>query len=109
MGENDWVDLWAETDLAWDLAEVAGLHIPDWNRTDVFAAIGGGDSYAAIGTLMEAILHASVPMSPALIARIVLWLDAYAYHADGPRLREIVYAIRSLGHGTGIISPPNGL
>jgi hypothetical protein len=100
MGENEQVDVWAESDLAWELAQIAGLHVPDCNRTDVFAAIGAGDSYAAIGTLLETTVHASVPVPPALLARIVNWLDAYAHHADAPRLHEMVNAIRSLGHRT---------
>jgi hypothetical protein len=99
------MDVWAESDLAWEMAELAGLHIPDCNRTDVFAAIGGGDSCAAIGTLLETIVHASVPVSPALLARIVNWLDAYAHHVDGPRLHEMVDAIGSLGHRTDNSSP----
>jgi hypothetical protein len=89
--------VWAESDLAWELAEIASVHIPDCDRTDVFTAIGGGDSYAAIATLLETIVHASVPVSPALVARIVNWLDAYAHHVDGPRLHEMVDAIGSLG------------
>lgn len=99
------MDVWAESDLAWELAEIASLHIPDCNRADVFAAIGAGDSYAAIGTLLETIVHACVPVSPALSARIVNWLDAYAHHVDGPRLHEMVDAIWSLGQRTDSSSP----
>jgi hypothetical protein len=94
MGENEHVDAWAETDLAWDLAELAGLHIPEHDRIAVYAAIGAGDCYAAIDTLLETIVHARVPAPPALVAKIVDWLKAYAHHADAPRLHELLNVIR---------------
>lgn len=91
------MDDWAETDLAWELAQIACLLIPDRDRTKVYTAIGAGYSYAAIGTLLKTIDRARVPVSPALIARLVDWLNAYAHHDDAPRLHEMLDSIRSVG------------
>ena len=88
------MDDWAETDLAWDLAEIAGLHIPEPDRTAVFAAIGAGDCYTAIDALLETIVQASVPVPPSLVARIGDWLNAYIHHAEAPRLYELIKAIK---------------
>jgi hypothetical protein len=96
MHENGTVDEWAETDLAWELAEVASLLIPDRERNEVYTAIGAGYSYAAINALLEAIAGASVPVSLALVARLADWLNAYAHHEDAPRLREMLTAVRSV-------------
>jgi hypothetical protein len=97
MRDNGEVDDWAEADLAWELAEVACLLIPDRDRIEVFTAIGAGYSYAAIGTLLKTIDHASVAISPALLARLADWLNAYEHHDDAPRLREMLDSISSVG------------
>jgi hypothetical protein len=90
------VDDWAETDLAWQLAEMACLLLPDRDRADVYTAIGAGYSYAAINTLLETVVHTGTPVSPALVARIGDWLTAYAHHHDEPRLREMLTALRTV-------------
>jgi len=91
------VDDWAETDLAWELAEIACLLIPDCDPTQVYTAIGAGYRYAAIETLIKAIDRASVPIPPALVARLDDWLNAYAHHDQAPRLHEMLHSIRSVG------------
>jgi hypothetical protein len=63
----------------------------------VYTAIGAGYSYAAIGTLLKTIHRASVPLSPALLARLADWLNGYAHHDDAPRLHEMLDSIRSVG------------
>ncbi|MGA7051750.1 MAG: hypothetical protein WBZ37_10810 [Mycobacterium sp.] len=100
MGEDEWVDDVAETQLAWDLAELAGLHISERERTDVNTAIGGGDCYAAIGILLKAIVRARVPMPVTLAARINDWRAPYAHHIDAPRLNELLTAIIPLADNT---------
>ena len=109
MGENEWVDDNAETQLAWDLAELASRHISERDRTDVHTAIGGGDCYAAIGTLLKTIVRARVPVPGTLAARIDDWRAPYAHHADAPRLNELLTAISSLTDDTGVGSPDNSL
>jgi len=103
------VDDGAETDLAWDLAELASLHISERDRTDVHTAIGGGDCYAAISRLLETIVRASVPVPFTLAARINDWRTPYAHHADAPRLNKLLTAISSLSDRTDVSSPHNTL
>ncbi len=88
------MDDWAETNLAWDLAEIASFHIPEPDRTAVFTAIGAGDCYTAVDALLETIVRASVPVPPSLVARIGDWLDAYIHHAEAPRIYELINAIK---------------
>ncbi|MEM6110341.1 hypothetical protein AAHS21_29575 [Mycobacterium sp. 050272] len=90
------MDDWAETDLAWELAEIACLLIPDGDRTEVYTAIGAGYSYAAIGALLRTIDHASVPVSLELLTRLADWLNAYAHHDDAPLLHEMLDSIRGV-------------
>ncbi|MGA7051252.1 MAG: hypothetical protein WBZ37_08235 [Mycobacterium sp.] len=104
--ENEWVDDIAETQLAWDLAELASRHLSERNRIDVNTAIGGGDCYAAIGTLLETIVRARVRVPLTLAARIDDWGAPYAHHADALRLNELLTAIRSLSDRTDV-NPPH--
>ncbi|HTQ22898.1 hypothetical protein [Mycobacterium sp.] len=91
------MDDWAETDLAWELAEIACLLMPERDRIEVYTAIGAGYSYTAIGTLLRTIDRADVAISPALEARLDEWLSAYVHHCDAPRLQKILDSIRSTG------------
>jgi hypothetical protein len=71
------VDDRAEIDLAWDLVALVGLHI-------------------SIGTLLETIVRASVPVPFALALRINDWHHPYVHHAGASRLHELLTTVRSL-------------
>jgi hypothetical protein len=60
MSENEEMDDWAEADLAWELVEIADSCILEADRTKVCTAIGAGDCCAAIDTLLETIVRASI-------------------------------------------------
>lgn len=88
---------WAGVDLAWEPVDIAGRRLSERNPTDVCTAIGAGDSYAAIDTLLTTIAHAKLALSPMLLAQIIEWLNAYAHHSDSPRLHELLTAISGSG------------
>jgi hypothetical protein len=109
ISEDERVDDTAETQLAWDLAELAGLHISERDRTDVHTAIGGGDCYVAIGTLLKAIVRARVPVPSTLAARISDWRAPYVNHVDAPQLNELLAAISALSDRTDMGPPDDTL
>jgi hypothetical protein len=92
------VNDWAESDLAWELAEVVGPVLADRDRDELYVTIGSGSSYAAIDTLLQMIVQRRLPVSVALVARIDVWSNAYVHSGDAPRLHELLDAIRSLPH-----------
>lgn len=94
MTDNRYMDDWAEIKLAWELAECAGLNIPEATRISVYATIGSGEGYAAISTLLEAIADAHLVVPPDTVRKIVDWFNAYAHHRDAARLNELLNAIR---------------
>jgi hypothetical protein len=94
------VDDRAETDLAWDLVTLVGLHISERDRTDVYTAIGAGDCYAAISTLLETIVRARVRVPFALALRVNAWHRPYAHHAGASRLDELLTSVRLLVDNT---------
>jgi SAM-dependent methyltransferase len=94
--ENENVDDWAESDLAWELADAISPRLTDRDRAQLYATLGSGDSYTAIDTVLQTMAHQSSPIAPELVAKLTDWLDAYTNNDDAPRLRELLRAIRSL-------------
>lgn len=78
---------WAETDLAWDLADALGYQLTEDSRAQLYAAIGAGNPYTAIVTLLSAAGDTSALARP-LLDRIGDWLDTYRHSADAPGLRD---------------------
>lgn len=79
---------WAEAELAWDLAEALGRRLAEDSPAQIYAAIGAGNAYAAIVTLL--LTNAGDTLSPPMADRLGAWLEAYRYSADAPRLRSLL-------------------
>jgi hypothetical protein len=87
---------WTESDLAWELADAISPLLGERDRFQLYAAIGSGETYTAIDTLLQTMAHQSWPIPPELIAKLNDWLDAYAQSDDAHRLDELIRAIKSL-------------
>ena len=94
--ENEEVDDWAESDLAWELADAISHLLAERDRDQLYATIGSGDSYTAIDTALQTMAHESFPVAPELVAKLVTWLRAYAHRNDAPRLHQLVRNIAAL-------------
>ena len=90
------MDDWAESDLAWELADAISPLLAERDRDQLYTTIGSGDSYAAIDTVLQTMAQQSSPIPPELIAKLTTWLDAYTHSDDAPRLHELLCAIKSL-------------
>ena len=90
-----------ETSLAWALADAAKPHLNVVERSDVYVAIGVGDTFAAIHSLITSPAGRRIAIPAQLVRECHGWLDFYAGHGDEPYLRGLVeqvltpYAIRS--------------
>ena len=80
----------AEADLAWALAEAAKPHLSAVERYDVFAAIGAGETFAAIRQLFSWVATKGIPVELVLVERCITWLHAYAGHEDERYLRRLI-------------------
>ncbi len=80
----------AEYDLAWDLAATVDTGLGATDRSTIFAKIGAGDTYDAIGCLLSSAQHLGAELEPDLLKRATTWLDAYAGGDDEPRLRDLL-------------------
>jgi hypothetical protein len=90
------VDDWAESDLAWELADAISPVLAERDRDQLYATIGSGDSYAAIDTVLQTMAHESFPLPRELVAKLATWLHAYAHSNDAPRLHQLVRTVTAL-------------
>lgn len=72
---------WAESELAWELADTVGPRLSPDRR----AAI-----YAAIVALLKATHSAPAVLPLPLMDRLRDWLDAYRYSVDSASLRHLL-------------------
>ncbi|WP_368834394.1 hypothetical protein [Mycobacterium intracellulare] len=93
--DNNQVHSWAESDLAWDLVDAISPTLPSSECAKLYAAIGSGESYSAITTMLCLLVRDALPLSAKLIAELSGWLNAYEHSADAPRLHELLSLIKS--------------
>ena len=79
-----------EYDLAWDLATAVETALSAADRSTVFAKIGAGETYGAIGHLLSFAQHRGAAIGPDLLGRIKTWLNAYAGCDEEPKLRDLL-------------------
>jgi len=80
----------AEYDLAWELASAVDAVLSAADRSVVFAKIGAGETYGAIGHLLTSAQHLGAALGPDLLRRVTAWLNAYAGCAEEPKLRDLL-------------------
>ena len=61
------MDDWAESDLAWELADAISPLLADRDRAQLYAIIGSGESYIAIDTVLQTMAHQSLPIATELV------------------------------------------
>ena len=59
INETEKVNDWAESDLAWELADAISPLLADRYRAQLYDTIGSGESYTAIYTVLQTIAHQS--------------------------------------------------
>lgn len=91
--EDGTVDNWAESELAWELADAINHLLADRDRSQLYVTIGSGDSYGAIETALQTMAHHDLSVPAELIAKLANWLDAYAHSRDVLRLHELLRAL----------------
>jgi hypothetical protein len=79
-----------EANLAWALALAAKPHLDDLERHYTFVAIGAGETFAAIHTLLKWVAIKRIPVEPDLVWQCISWLDAYVGHRDERYLRRLI-------------------
>ena len=76
-----------ETSLAWALTEAARPHLSPAERDEVHVTIAVGETFSAIHHLITSTADRRIPLTPELVQRCRIWLDAYAGHEHERHLR----------------------
>jgi hypothetical protein len=76
-----------ETSLAWALTEAARPHLSPAERDEVHVTIAVGETFSAIHHLITSAADRRIPLTPELVQRCRIWLDAYAGHEHERHLR----------------------
>ena len=72
--------------------EAAKPHMSAGERNYVFVAIGAGDTFTAIRSLINLIGAKRIPLNPQLVQLCAAWLRGYAFHDEHENLRRVVEA-----------------
>ncbi|WP_157137529.1 hypothetical protein [Mycobacterium parascrofulaceum] len=81
---------WAESELAWELADTVSPRLSPDHRAAIYAAIGAGNAYAAIVALLKTTHSGPAVLPLPLIDRLRDWLDGYRYSVDSANLRHLL-------------------
>ena len=87
----------ADIQLAWELAEVGARHLDATERENLFVAIGAGETFKAVESLMHAVVGNGVALRAETITRLLAWLDGYRNHPDERGLRRLIAGVNTLG------------
>ena len=90
-----------EVELAWALADAAKPQLNARERNDVFAAIGAGETFAAIRVLLKSVATKKICVRPDLAQQCVSWLDSYVGHEHENFLRHLIedFVVPYANHG----------
>lgn len=87
--------------LGWELLAAARPYLDPGDINRVHIALGIGEAFDAIDTLVTAIAQNGIPLSDDLVVRTVMWLDCYLGQDAEPRLRALLAVVKT--------SPPQHL
>jgi hypothetical protein len=96
-----------DVELAWTLVGVAHGCLSVRDRHNIYIAIGVGETFAAVGSLLTQIARTQLAVPADVIATTATWLDGYIGHTHEPRLRELIGQLETsqaatiTGTGTG--------
>lgn len=81
--------------LAWELAATAHPYLSRVDADRIYIALGISETFAAIDTLLTAIVQNRIPLSDDLVATVLTWLDGYVGQTAEPRLRELLDDVKT--------------
>jgi hypothetical protein len=79
-----------DTELAWELADTAKVHLNANQRNKVYIAIGVGDTFSAANFLLQTIVRSGVVIRADLMLKLNRWVASYRDHPEQARLRDLI-------------------
>jgi len=85
----------SDANMAWLLADAAGVCLTGYERTMVFVELGSGEEHLAIERILNAVMSSRMALPLAVFDRLARWLDGYAGSREEPQLRAMLAEIRA--------------
>ena len=95
-----------EAELAWELVQIVGPYLGANERSAAYVAIGAGDSFSAIFSLMRVAVDKRLELPSDLAERFLPWLDAYVGNDDETYLRGAIAELTLRPGGSSLNTPP---
>jgi hypothetical protein len=87
------MDEWAQSALAWELADEIGFMFAGHERDQLYATIGAGHCFAAIDTMLQVAAQEHRTVRVELVAKIADWLAGYIHNSEAPPLNALLCAV----------------
>lgn len=82
--------------VAWELAAAAHPYMSRVDADRVYIAIGIGDTFEAIDTLVTIIVAGDIPLARDVVATVAGWLDCYRGQDGELRLRQLLDEVKDI-------------
>jgi hypothetical protein len=84
-----------EPKLAWALAEITHPYFYVAERNDIYVAIGAGDTFSAICSLITVIVRERLPLLADVVAMLPSWINGYAADAAVRHVHGLIASLQS--------------
>jgi hypothetical protein len=97
-----------ETELAWELADVARGHLDACQRDKVYIGIAVGDAFGTVTFLLQTIVRAGLAVRGDLAPKLLRWIASYDDHPAQAHLRYLIGRVRiqPFDSPRGVSAPP---
>jgi len=83
----------SEGTLAWALADAVSVCFTAHDHLGVYTALGAGETYSAIGRILDIAVRKRYPLPANLISTLAVWLDTYIGNEHEPTIRSLLMRV----------------
>jgi hypothetical protein len=94
----------SEATLAWALADAVSVCFTAHDHRGVYTALGAGETYSAIGRILDIAVRKRYPLPAKLTSTLAVWLDSYIGNEHEPTIRSLLKRIEP--HALRPAAPP---
>jgi hypothetical protein len=80
----------SESELAWALADAVSVCFTGRDRLGIYTALGAGETYTAIETMLDITVCKRYPLPARLISALAVWLGCYVGNEHEPAMRRLL-------------------
>jgi hypothetical protein len=90
----------SEATVAWALADIVSVCFAAHDNICIYTALGAGETYAAIGQMLDIAVRKRHPLPATLLSTLAVWLDCYIGDEHEPTIRSLLSRVEPQAHRT---------